>query len=102
MFTWSTSRSTVFGSRSGALAVPVGPETFTVLTLPPRSASAVVTMFTALLTAFMSVPVQSTKMLRVDSVTAVLMPFMIGGKDRTSPTLSTIMGYLLLPSRTYA
>ena len=59
-------------------------------------------MSRAPLTAFRSLPVTSTKRLRLPTVTVVSAPLMIGGKERTLPCLSCMTGYLSMPARRWA
>ncbi len=65
---------------------------------PPRSASAVATMFRQVSTAFQSKPVTSMNRFRVAVVTAVSAPLMIGGKESTCPSASVMRGYFSQPS----
>nr|QNO48360.1 hypothetical protein KGAOHLBL_00004 [Methanosarcinales archaeon ANME-2c ERB4] len=85
----------IAGLRSGVVypPLPSGVHTCTDSILPPRSASAVTTMFNAANTA-LPVPVTSMNRFFVSSSTRVNVPLMIGGKDSTFSFESMISGYL--------
>src|SRR3989344_2689232 len=64
----------------------------TISILPPCSASTEATMETACLTPLSLVPCVSMKTFLVLSVSFVSSPFIMGGKERTSPFASVIIG----------
>ncbi len=92
-FASSTAIRRVTGLRSGVVHPVSGVCICTDSIFPPRSASAVVTMFNATDTD-LSVPVTSMNRSSVSSLTRVSVPLMIGGNDSTLPRESRIRGYL--------
>ena len=90
------------GARSGERKVSSPSCITTVSILPPRSARAVATMSRAPLTALRSLPVTSMKRSCLPTVTVVRTPLIMGGKERTEPFLSRMIGYWSKPSRRWA
>ena len=83
-----------WGVKSGVLMVLSSYLTSMDLIWPPTSANDEQMIFNAWLTALSSVPVTSTMILWVSSLSLVSSPLMIGGIDRTLSSLSRINGYL--------
>ena len=82
------------GVKSGLTMVLSSYLTVILLISPPTSAKEEQIMFNVWFTAFSSVPVTSTIMFFVSSLSLVNSPLIIGGIDNTLSSLSKINGYL--------
>src|SRR3989304_1186436 len=98
---FARSRSTIriFVSSSGVTSFRSGYTVATRSIRPPRSASAVQRIVSAVRTAARSVPVTSMNRFRLSGVSCVTMPLMIGGGLSTGPLASGVPGGGGLPPR---